>query len=34
MGNVINLSGTIIIQSRELYGYYYYIVEVEDIKLS
>ncbi|CAK64039.1 unnamed protein product (macronuclear) [Paramecium tetraurelia] len=34
MGNLISLSGTIILQPRELCGYYYYIIEIEDIRLS
>ncbi|CAD8072198.1 unnamed protein product [Paramecium sonneborni] len=33
VGNLINLSGTVIIKSREIYGYYYYIIEIEDIRL-
>ncbi|CAD8166698.1 unnamed protein product [Paramecium pentaurelia] len=31
-GNLSVYKGTIIISSRELYGYYYYIIEIEDLR--
>ncbi|CAD8075108.1 unnamed protein product [Paramecium sonneborni] len=32
LGNLIAYRGTIIISSRELYGYYYYVIEIEDLR--
>ncbi|CAD8176313.1 unnamed protein product [Paramecium octaurelia] len=32
--NLTFYKGTIIISSRELYGYYYYIIEIEDLRLN